>query len=311
MEVQSNCDEERRLEGMKTGPHRPSQIIAEDYEYVLSYSLATQVDGWPIPPINIDLVVELQNTKPFVTRGPGKCTVCGTHFIYGDVWVHRPTGEHIHIGHECADKYSLIAERADWEAENGAVRRKAAREHGREMKRERREAFLAEFPGLEEDLQTDHPIVEDIAARFKRYPSLSEKQIELVRKLAHEARNPKPEEKYVSAPTGKQTFRGKVVSVKAQETMYGTSLKATIKIETPEGIWLAWGTAPQGLLDATSNHGGLRGCEVEIKATLERGRDDHFVFMKRPRGKLLAFGEEHDTEKCHGCYLENQERESA
>jgi len=292
---------------VKTGLHRPSQIIAEDYEYVLSYSRATQEAGWPIPPINIDAVLKLQNTKKFATVGLGTCTVCGTHFIYGDVWHHVPTNEYIHIGHECADKYRLIADRADWEAENGNVRRLAAAERIKEEKREReeqkekdRQEFLNDHLGLEDWLKHDHYIVQDIAANFKRYGNLSDKQIALVKRLATEV----PEEK-VEAPEGKHTFRGKVVSVKSYENQYGLQLKCTVKVTTDKGSWLVWGTVPAKILDETVNHGGSLGCTVEITATLKRGDESHFVFMQRPRGKLIEFAEDHNPEECNGCIIDN------
>lgn len=42
----------------RTDSHRPSAIVPADYSYVLSYHLATSADGWPVPPFNIDAVVE-------------------------------------------------------------------------------------------------------------------------------------------------------------------------------------------------------------------------------------------------------------
>ena len=106
-------------------------------------------------------------------------------------------------------------------------------------------------------------------------------------------------EKHVTAPTGKQTFTGRVVSVKIQEP-YGT-LRMTVKITTPAGTWLAWGTAPLACLAESVNHGGLKGCDVEITATLKAGRDPHFAILSRPRGKVTRFGcaDRHDT--CAGC----------
>lgn len=108
-------------------------------------------------------------------------------------------------------------------------------------------------------------------------------------------------EKHVNAPTGKQTFKGRVVSVKIQNGAYGTTLRMTVKVTTPAGTWLAWGTAPMGCLSESCNHGGLKGCDVEITATLKPGRDPHFAILSRPRGKVTRFGcaDRHDT--CAGC----------
>ncbi len=51
----------------------------------------------------------------------GQCDICGACFRYGDVWKHRPTDGYIHVGHDCADKYSMIANREDLKAYRKAV----------------------------------------------------------------------------------------------------------------------------------------------------------------------------------------------
>ncbi len=98
------------------------------------------------------------------------------------------------------------------------------------------------------------------------------------------------DETHVAAPLGKQTVRGVIVSTKTKETDYGPSYKMTVKVQTPAGSWLCWGTIPMGLFDEADkkleNVEGwivaLRGCEVQFTATLEAGSDAHFVFVKRP-----------------------------
>lgn len=284
----------------RTDIHRPSQIIPSEYEYVFSYALASTDNGFPVPSQNIRCegdhhaedgtccVIGLRTVHPaqMVAVSPGRCTVCGTPHIYGDVWQHTPTGEYIAIGHVCAGKYSLLADRTDWELQITRARRNAAVQAERARKADQRTTFLAEHPGLEEALAYEHHITADIAARFTATAHLSEKQIALVLKLAREGkeRAERPEEKHVPAPTGRTTFRGRVVSWKLHESDWGTVARITVKVETPDGVWLAWGTCPSALYD-TEN--GVRGALVEITATLTRGNDEHFAFMKRPRGTIL------------------------
>jgi hypothetical protein len=317
----------------RTDPHRPGAIVPGEYTYVFSYNGSTSQDGWPIPSLGINCeldrrriwkdeegkthvengrhnedghccvvgLIHVAKVKWGGRSGVGetgacKCSVCGTHFVYGDVWRHEPSGEYIHLGHECAAKYSLLADRSAWEIEHGRQRQAAATALLRAQRAEERSAFLAEYPGLEDDLKVDHPIVHDIKDRFVRLCSLSEKQVELVRKLAHEARNPPPPEKHVDAPVGRVTFEGTVVSAKVRDTNWGSSLKITIKVETEDGSWLAWGTCPAAILDDVSKMRSDgerteplgRGDLVRITATLERGDEPHFCFMKRPRGQLLT-----------------------
>ena len=304
----------------RTDPHRKGAIIPAEYTHVLSYNGPTTQEGRPVPSfgVNCELdrrvvdkdgklikngehdpdgrccyigLLHIAKVKFAKHGGNGQCTACGTHFVYGEVWQHIPTGEHINVGHICGQKYGLMVDRSAFELEAGRRRAAAAMQIQREQNKEEREAFLAEHPGLAEALETDHHIVQDIKANFAHFRSLSDKQIALVLKLANEVANPKPEEAHVPAPEGKQTFQGRVVAVKLQEGYYGDSLKATVKVDTPDGSWVAWGTAPKLLLDLACDHGGLRGCKVEITATLTRSdRDEHFAFMKRPRGKMLEFG---------------------
>lgn len=318
----------------RTDPHRPGAIIPAEYRYVMSYNLSGSEGGFSFPAYGVTClidgrtpiyeegkgwvgskngehladgnccVVELQRTKKFAATGnTGKCSICGANFVYGDIWVHEPTGEHIHIGHTCAAKYELLADRSEYELGIGRVKAAAAKEIVREENRIEREAFLADHPGLEEALKTDHHIVKDIADRFRQYRSLSDKQVALVMKISTEAKLPPAEkEKNVPAPIteGKcrQTFTGVVVSAKSMDGAYGIQYKMTVKVTTPNGVWLAWGTIPNALLESVPNWGNqgriqnLKGATVEVTAGLKPGRDAHFALMGRPVGKVISLSSE-------------------
>src|SRR5688500_19823272 len=92
----------------RTDAHRPGAIVPRDYGCIVSYALATTIDGWPVPAVNMEVVIDAQRMAQ--ERGarmygnPGKCGVCGACFKYGDLWLHEPTGEIVHLGHDCADK---------------------------------------------------------------------------------------------------------------------------------------------------------------------------------------------------------------
>lgn len=284
----------------RTDIHRVGAIVPADYHFVLFYALATTDNGWPVPSFNIDLVVKLRQTVKFAAHGStGKCTVCGAHFIEGAIWRHEPTGEHIHIGHQCADKYDL---RVDWsplelarERQRIQAQREATAERNRTYEarqRARAEEYLESKPALRAALALDHPIVKDIAERFYQYASLSPKQEALVLKIHQDILNPAPAEVKVAAPTGRITFRGTIVSAKTREGFRGgVEFKITVKVKTAEGgVWLAWGTCPSDIWDEN-----LKGVEVEIKATLQPGNEPHFVFFKRPKVKLLKLAESLET----------------
>jgi hypothetical protein len=293
----------------RTDPHRPGAIVPADYDFVLSYNGATSQDGWPVPSwgINCELdrrvldkdgkivkngehnadgrccVVGLRHVAKVrfaATGSTGACSICGTPFVYGDVWRHVPTDTYIHIGHICAAKYELLADRSAHELALGRLKAAAAVALERERGRELRAAFYAAHPGLDANLELDHHILRDLKAKLAKWRSLSEPQVALAAKIADEVRHPKPAEVHIPAPTGHGiVVRGTVVSVKTHESMYGESLKMTVKVTTPDGAWLVWGTVPSALLGG----GELRGSVVEFTANLEAGREPHFVFAKRPR----------------------------
>lgn len=85
---------------------------------------------------------------------------------------------------------------------------------------------LANYPGLEDALKCSHPIVQDIAFRFNRWGSLSEKQIALVLKLAADANKP-----------AEPVVPGEWVGTVGERTRLSVRLEKQIQCETQ------WGTS--------------------------------------------------------------------
>lgn len=288
----------------RTDIHTPSRIVPSDYEHVFSYNGSTTVDGWPIPSFGYNCEIDYRNPETLengshrpdglcclvglartgrkIQGEPEKCTVCGTRFVYGEVWRHVPSDTFIHVGNICGHKYGLYMDRSrfDYEAKKATGREIARLE--REKRAKRCEELIEKYD-LAEAFEADHEIIRDIREQMKRKGWISEKQVALVKKLAKQVSEPVEEEMYVDAPTGKAVeFEGVIVSVKehySQYSRYGGTLKMTMKMRTDRGIWLAWGTLPSALC----GHGGAVGMRAKIKAELRPGRDKHFVFMKRPR----------------------------
>ena len=316
-EVTSEAASEPVRKGPRTDIHRVGAIIPAHYQHVLSYSLATTLGGFPVPSIGITCVLDRRVTDAtgkivkegqhdadgrccviglimvakvsFASHGnTGKCTICGAHYIYGDVWVHKPTGEHIHVGHDCVAKYEWVANRTDWESKDAVIRSGIAKLILKKEKEEECERYLAKHPGLKEALAVDHPTIKDIGNKLVQYGSLTVKQIAFVIRLAAEKQGRVTREVNVNAPTGRQTFRGTVVSQKVQDSSFGQQTKITVKVPAEGGVWMAFGTAPKALLDEKAD---LRGVEVEITATLTNGRDPYFAFMGRPNGTIVPKAE--------------------
>lgn len=273
----------------RTDSHRPGAIVPANYEPVLDYNCATSQDGWPVPQFRVvctrwnpELKLETScecpadcmfscacvaqrahETGKQVFGSPGKCGVCGACFVYGELWMHTPTGDYVHVGHDCAGKYELLMDRSAAELANKRARAAVATQIIKAERAEDRAAFLAAHDGLAAAFELGDAtstkrsrcIIADIAARFVQFTNISDKQVALVLKLANEIRNPAPaeeQEQHAIAPTGKGIeFTGKIVSAKLRVSeQYGSSWKITIKVTNADGsVWLAWGTAPRSLMD--------------------------------------------------------------
>ena len=266
----------------RTDVHRLGAIVPTDYIPLISYS-GGGADGEP--PINLKEVRAFCEAIGWGREGHpsgkrmfghvGKCGVCGAHYRHGDLYQHEPTGDLVHMGHDCAEKYELFAQREDWCAQLEAQKRARAAFVERKRRDERFAWFCAQYDGLAEILALDVPLLADMADKLRRFGDLSAKQIELAFKVARELRRPKREEVKIPAPEGKMLVRGRVVSKKLYEGAYGDTFKMTVKVQGEGGVWLCWGTIPGSL---STNVGDL----VEFNATLARGREEHFALFKRP-----------------------------
>lgn len=273
----TNDDRPRR-----TDAHRPSVMDPTEYEWVLSFAYPGP-DG--DPGYNMRQLGDLRvaNRDRF-TVNRGGCDICGNgNYLEGAVFRHVPTGDMIQVGHICAAKVELFAGDAEGLA--------AAREERRRLsltKRDRRNRWSMYREVLTPELRRlfrvgrRHEIVADIRGRFRRSPfrcAPTERQVALMTRLVAEIENPKPAELHVPVPAenGERiTVEGTVVSIKVSEGMYGTTVRMTVKVETPDGSWLVNGTLPTAIDDAT------RGDIVRFSATIQHGREPHFAFFKRP-----------------------------
>ena len=206
------------------------------------------------------------------------CTACGAHFLHGAVFLNSETAELIAVGHDCARKYYGVDSRDEIlirkARKMGEVRRKA----------EAGIAFAIDHD-IVADLTTDHYIIEDIGRKLTRYGDLSDRQVELVKKIAredreYEERKAEREASMADVPAlieGRRDMTGTIVSTKWQESVYGGALKMLVELDTRNRVW---GTVP-----AAINVGPdpLEGARVTFTGTVERSTDDdHFGVFKRP-----------------------------
>lgn len=321
------------IQAKRNDIHRPSILIASDYTHLAEFgSINYGVDAGGESQVDLigdeDYVRSTYGERGAKIHGDGnlfQCDICGARYKYGSLFQHNPTNEVIVIGHDCADKMALAFDHiAAGRIQDEAKAFRNARRKSLARKNKLRAWINGELVGSNLaptkellsalNVARGQYIVKSIRADLVkwidgRYPGLSIKQAALVIKLADEVRNPKPEEKHVALPVDGERIvvEGEVVSAKTVSSMYGDTVKIVVKVSTPEGSWLVYGTRPSSLYDdlneeftakceAASLAGEkcpewttLKGRTVSFTAKVVKGnKDEHFGFFSRPTKATLV-----------------------
>lgn len=273
---------------MRTDIHRPSAIKIEDYTCLGYVYLATP--GYEGPGFaiwnaeerrRIDDLVQANGWRWSHHEHGGTCGICGASANYVAVFVHRPTGDVIYVGHECAanvemgnsDAFDALKKRirAEQERYRGILAaRKLIQEYG--------------IPELECG-QYAHDILRDMWQKLVKWGSLSDKQVAFAKRLIAEAKAPKaakPEEPAATepAPSGRVVVTGVILGLKTVESIYGDTVKMLVRSDA--GGWKVWSTRPAALARVE------RGAHVRFTATLTPSdKDQFFAFASRPSAAAL------------------------
>jgi hypothetical protein len=269
-----------------------------------------------------------ENTQVFEGNYAAKftCDHCGATFAHGVVFLHKPTGDLIHVGHICASDTIGLPSKA------AATRKRAEKAAARAREQERllaaadkwrtehpaaaayltvcaeeEAAYRAEMlawneqgcPGAAPVTPGVHNFIRDMIFTVNRYGGLTNRQELAVLKFAasHKSREERQAEKakQVEADAtreplveGKRQVEGEIVSVKFQDGLYGETLKMLVR---EDGGNKVWGTVPRSIESSLNSDGilALKGQRVRFSATVERSKDDeNFGFFKRPTGATLS-----------------------
>jgi len=202
----------------------------------------------------------------------GDCDHCGTAHFYGAVYRHT-NGDYLAIGNQCAGKFFDFTSRKAYLIAR-AKRVKVAREKAAEVQAEA-EAFVDDHPGLREAFKVDHHIVQDIESKLFKWGSISEKQVELVIKIAKDkAAEPKREPIPTELLEGRHEFVGVILGFKKKDTKWGVVRKMVFLDD--RGFTLFGATI-------TTEKGYDRGDRVSFYARVTVSeRDNTFGFYTRP-----------------------------
>lgn len=213
----------------------------------------------------------------------GGCAHCGAHFFYGSVFQH-PVHGYVAIGHTCAGERFIFNSNIKLRAELARKRGEAARQNAKVKAKFHED--IAESPELVKAFEVDHYIIKDILRKGEKWGSISDRQIELVLKIAREEAEKAAQKEEanevevpsIPVPNERRVVEGNVLSTKYQDGYYGETLKMLVDVETDEGNFRIWGTVPSAIYDVR------RGDRVRFTATLKQSdRDESFGFFKSPR----------------------------
>jgi hypothetical protein len=302
----------------RTDIHRPSAIVPSEYDYFASDYIGPSDldDAFDAERKDREKMIADNGWRESTHEHGGTCHVCGATASYISYFVHRPTGEYIITGEDCAHKLGL--------KDNGAFktlrkRVKSAREYATGKKRAKITledlGMVAAWDWFVTDSEKDYDdiaisdkypewiarrhaaninILSDMIAKLIRYGSWSDRatayakslweKVEDWRATADEAvkRSELERESAADAPTGRVHVSGEVVSTKDIDTPYGITTKMLVK--TSKG-WKLWVSVPRAI------SGVERGERVAFTATVTPSDDDpKFAFGKRPSKALIISG---------------------
>jgi hypothetical protein len=314
----------------RTDVHRPVELTPEDYEWVGAYDNQPEPGSFVGPGGEFEVApgVVVQGTNwanaeyrylsalvessTSARYGDGfQCDHCGARIRYVAVYRHKPTGDHIAVGETCADG-RLSLDKATFQRLRKAAELDRKQQANKKAARARLEEITdalvvslldrdADLDAMDDDTRSvyDHEIVSDIRRRLWQYGAVSDKQVDLVRRIYEQATaEPEPEPPKVPVPVGAQQVEGTVRAMRFQESQWGGSVKMLVEVETPAGNYKVWGTLPSALRDLyriehgpllangshdVSHHPVGIGAKVRFNANCAQSSDDpSFGFFARP-----------------------------
>lgn len=278
--------------------HSPSNIKPEDYEYVAQQCAKFEGIGSAEFILAQRRIIEdhMKRTGGVYSghEHGGNCDICGSvNAVYNVLFYHTKTNTYVSVGQDCAlqldagqaPAFKAFRKRVGDYREAQAGKRKAQLLLADAGHSAAWELYIADGSELiikyAGHIPYEEMTIRNIVGKLVKYGSISEKAMNYVAVLLSKINNravveaKKAEEaaKAANAPTGRVQVTGVVLTVKFQESDFGTVQKMLVKDDSGFKVWV---TVP-----AYSEL--KREQRVSFKATLTPSQDDpKFAFGKRP-----------------------------
>jgi len=234
----------------------------------------------------------LKEKGAMIHGGWSTCDHCGAHYHHGVLLHHPNTDTYITIGWQCADQRFSLGNVAFQRKRMDKVMKAVRARRGRFSKLR---LFVEAHPEVRLLSQyRDVNFFQSLRTQLMSRLSLSDKQLECIpaaierqKKWAAE-RIERDERMPEATPVieGRITIEGEVLSVKLQDSDYGSTYKWLV---IDDRGFKVWGTIPTGIFDdGTTTFKSLRGRRVSFAAAVTKSdRDESFGFYKRPTKAAL------------------------
>ncbi len=295
----------------RTDQHRPSAIIPADYNFVAFDYIGPSMFGeWQ------SLIPEHRRFREHMARTGatfarhdhgGTCHICGATAFYICKWHHPKSNTYIVTGQDCAEKlgmgdpaaFRVFREAINAEREHKAGKQKAARILAEAGLQAAWDLYVGDEGRDGQVVDKPTSIIFDVCSKLVKYGSVSDKQIELLRKCmtwrteaASRAANRAAEDAAaadVPQAAGRTTFEGTVIALREPDP-WGPypSWKMLVKHATGYKIW---GSRPAAISEVA------RGDKVRFVAMISRSdKDSKFGFFSRPtKAEIIEHAEDHEA----------------
>lgn len=298
----------------RTDVHKPSNIDPKDYEFVGQECFKIEGLGDCAYVLQERLKIKEHMDRTGGTYSShehgGNCMVCGSvNATYTVLFYHSKTNTYVRMGTDCATKCDMGNE-ADFRSFRTGIKNALEFKAGKEKAKAILEkeglskawslySDMMMISGSWDGIPKEEQTVTDMVGNLVKYGNFSDKQVSYLKVLLNRIDTRPVREAKIQAeraaakdcPSGRVGISGVVLSVKMQETDFGSIQKMTVKAE--DGF-VVYGTVPSslGILTVGNDQRLLQyGDLIRFVATVTPSdKDTKFGFFKRPTNAELVQG---------------------